>query len=87
MYWIVEKSDGAILGFVSGSRSEACVAGPFDTYDEAMDAKAGYRRHGCTWYTVVESDAKPKNHSDTYRFVDADREFDDGYYDGGGEDW
>jgi hypothetical protein len=86
MFWIVEKSDGAILGFVSGSRSQRCVDGPFDSYDEAMDAKSGYRRHGCTWYTIVESDEEPKYHTDTYRFVDADREFDD-CYGSGYEDW
>jgi hypothetical protein len=77
MFWIVEKSDSAILGFVSGTQSQNTVAGPFDTYDAALEARQGYRRYGCTWYTVVESDTKPKSSSNNYEFSEAHYEFDD----------
>jgi len=77
MFWIVQKTDGAIMGFVNGTQSQDTIAGPFDSYDDAMTEKKDYRRFGCTWYTVVESATAPKSHTNEYEFVDADREFDD----------
>ena len=77
MFWIVEKSDGAIFGLVSGTRSQQTVDGPFESYDAAMERKQNYRRFGCTWYTVVEASEEPKSSTDEYEFVDAAYEFDD----------
>ena len=78
MFWIVEKSDSAVLGFVSGTQSQRCVDGPFESYEQAMDVKlSSYRRYGCTWYTIVESKERPKYHSKAYKFTDASYEFDD----------
>jgi len=77
MYWIIEKSDGAIMGFVNGTQTQSTIDGPFESYDEAMEAKQSYRRYGCTWYAIVESDERPKDSSNDYEFVDAHYEFDD----------
>ena len=77
MYWIIEFTDGAILGLVSGSRSQRTVEGPFDSYDDAMDAKRSYTRYGCTYYGIRQSDSRPKDTQSNYEFVDAPREFDD----------
>tara|TARA_Y100000034_G_scaffold81142_2_gene97287 strand:+ start:320 stop:580 length:261 start_codon:yes stop_codon:yes gene_type:complete len=77
MFWIVEKSDGAIMGFVNGTQTQNTMEGPFKSYDDAMKAKQCYRRYGCTWYAIVESDERPKNSSNEYEFVDAYHEFDD----------
>jgi hypothetical protein len=79
MFWIVKKSDAAILGFVSGTRTQDTVDGPFESYDAAMEEKQSYRRFGCTWYTVVESKDKPESYTNEYEFVDAHREFEDCY--------
>ncbi len=77
MFWIVEKSDSAILGLVRGYKTQRAAAGPFQTYDEAWEEKAGYKRWGCTWYTIVESDTEPENTKESYEFSDAHHEFDD----------
>tara|TARA_Y100000034_G_C6793139_1_gene355263 strand:- start:400 stop:669 length:270 start_codon:yes stop_codon:yes gene_type:complete len=76
-FWVVQFKDGAIMGFVSGEKSQKTVAGPFDTYDEAMEEKRDWRRVGCIYYGIRESEEKPKDTSENYRFADADREFDD----------
>jgi len=77
MYWIIEKSDGAIMGFVNGTQTKRTIDGPFESYDDAMEARQGYRRFGCTWYTVVESAERPKDTSKEYEFSEAHYEFDD----------
>ena len=79
MFWVVEKRDDAIMGLVSGSKSERVVEGPLSDYDEAYELKARYSLYGSTnfWYTIVESDTKPENKWDKYEFVDAHREFED----------
>jgi len=74
-HWIVEVNDGAIGGFVRGSRSEYTHDGPFEEYEDALAKKP--RGYGCTYYKIVESSTKPKDIDDEYEFVDADREFDD----------
>jgi hypothetical protein len=80
MYWIVEKRDDAIMGFVNGVQSQQTVAGPFDSYDKALEVKTqGYQRFGSRYYTVVENSSEPKSRTNEYEFVDADREFDDCY--------
>jgi len=76
-YWIVEKMDSAILGYTSGQQRKQSVAGPFDSYEEAMEAKRAYRRFGATYYTIEESPTEPESSSKEYEFVDAAREFDD----------
>jgi len=79
-YWIVEKRDDAIMGFVNGVQSQQAVAGPFGSYEEALEVKSqGYRRAGSYYYTVVESSSEPKARTNEYEFVDADREFEDCY--------
>tara|TARA_Y100000310_G_C20456218_1_gene703193 strand:+ start:176 stop:409 length:234 start_codon:yes stop_codon:yes gene_type:complete len=74
-FWIVMEFDSAILGFVSGEKSSETIAGPFETYDEAIGQRP--RKHDCTWYAIKEADHKPAPLKASYRFVDADREFDD----------
>jgi len=76
-YWIVEKRDDAIMGFVSGVQSEDTVDGPFDSWEAAQKVKASYRRCGSYYYTIIESNDRPKSKNNAYEFVDADREFDD----------
>ena len=74
-YWIVMKSEGAILGQVRGSQSAETIDGPFETYEEALDKKP--RSYGATYYTVSEADSKPESTSNEYEFVDAESEFED----------
>ena len=77
MFWIIEFTDGAILGLVSGSRSERTIDGPFESYDDAMNAKRAYVRYGCTYYGIREASEQPKDTKDNYEFADAAREFED----------
>ena len=77
MFWILEKTDGAILGHVAGRQSQTVAAGPFDSYEEAMEEKRFYRRFGCTWYTVSEDEKRPKEWNREYEFSDAHSEFND----------
>ena len=78
MYWIVEKRDDAIMGYVNGVQTQETMAGPFDSYEYALHIKSNeYRRAGAYYYTIVESSEKPERKSNMYEFVDADREFDD----------
>ena len=77
-FWIVEKFDSAIMGYISGSQKQNTMAGPFDSYEEAMEIKLKeYRSFGCYYYTIKESKEKPQSSNNSYKFVDADREFDD----------
>ena len=77
-FWIVEKRDDAIMGFVSGVQSQDTMAGPFDTYEQALEVKdAEYRRAGAYYYTIIESDSKPESTKNAYEFTDAHWEFDD----------
>ena len=78
MYWIVEKRDDAIMGYVNGIQTQTTMAGPFTDYEYALRIKSNeYRRAGAYYYTIVESDTKPRDTRSQYEFVDADREFDD----------
>ena len=77
MFWILEKSDSAILGWARGSKSQRVISGPFDSYDKAMEEKSKYRRWGCTYYAITEADSRPKDTQEDYEFVDAYHEFDD----------
>ena len=74
-FWIIEKHDGAIMGFVSGRQSKAVMDGPFDSYESAWEEKRHYRSEGAYYYTIEESDERPEDTSNDYEFVDADREF------------
>jgi len=77
MYWVICKRDDAVLGCVSGIQSQATVDGPFKDEDKAYEVKSNCRRHGSYYYTVIESDNKPKDTEKEYEFADAAREFDD----------
>lgn len=77
MFWIVEISDGAILGLVSGQRTQHTIDGPLDSYEDALTAQRSYSRYGCTYYAIRESDERPQDTRKEYEFVDAPREFDD----------
>ena len=78
MFWVVEKFDSAIMGHVSGEQKQQTVSGPHNTYDEAMEIKnREYKRFGCYYYCIIESDTKPERKSKKYTFVDAHHEFDD----------
>tara|TARA_B100001029_G_C14779545_1_gene295739 strand:+ start:108 stop:350 length:243 start_codon:yes stop_codon:yes gene_type:complete len=77
-FWIVEKRDDAIMGFVNGVQAQHPMAGPFDTYEQALAVKsAEYRSSGAYYYTIIESHSRPEVTKSVYEFVDADREFDD----------
>ena len=77
-FWIVEKRDDAIMGFVNGVQAQDTMAGPFDTYEEALDTKsAEYHRGGAYYYTIIESDSRPESTKNVYEFAEAHREFDD----------
>ena len=77
MFWIIEFTDGAILGLVRGSRSQRTIDGPFESYEAAMDAKQSYTRYGCTYYGIRESESRPADTKNDYEFVDAASEFED----------
>ena len=75
-FWIVEKRDDAIMGFVCGVQAQDTMAGPFSTYEDALLVKqAEYPRGGAYYYTIIESDSRPDSSRKTYEFVDADTEF------------
>lgn len=77
-YWVVENRDDAIMGFVSGVKSQDTVDGPFNSFEEASLAKAGKSFYGGPYfYTVVHSCNRPKSGRSTYEFIDADWEFND----------
>ena len=77
-FWIVEKRDDAIMGIVNGVQAQYPMAGPFDTYEQALDIKSSeYRSSGVYYYTIIESYNRPEATKNVYEFVDADREFDD----------
>jgi hypothetical protein len=77
-YWIVEKRDDAIMGFVNGIQSQDTMAGPFDSWEAAQEVKVmEYQRSGSYYYTIIESNDRPEPKKNAYEFVDADREFDD----------
>ena len=77
-YWIVEKRDDAIMGFVSGVQSQDTMDGPFETWEEAQEEKAAdYRSFGAYYYTIIESNDRPESDKRAYEFTDALWEFDD----------
>tara|TARA_B100000085_G_scaffold279746_1_gene303546 strand:- start:114 stop:356 length:243 start_codon:yes stop_codon:yes gene_type:complete len=77
-FWIVEKRDDAIMGFVSGVQAQHPMAGPFDTFDQALEVKAReYSGSGAYYYTIVESETMPEPSKSVYEFTDAEWEFDD----------
>jgi hypothetical protein len=77
MYWILEKRDDAIMGYVSGRKEQRVAEGPFDSFEKAFDAKQKFTSFGSYYYTIVESDELPGSIADDYEFVDAGREFED----------
>jgi len=77
-FWIVEKRDDAIMGFVSGVQSQDTMAGPFETYEQALEIKSvEYHRSGAYYYTIIESNDRPESDKRAYEFTDAQWEFDD----------
>ncbi len=77
-YWIIEKRDDAIMGFVSGVQSQDTMAGPFETFEQAQEVKSvEYHRSGSYYYTIIESDSRPESDKRAYEFTDAQWEFDD----------
>lgn len=77
-FWIIEKRDDAIMGFVSGVQAQHPMAGPFDSYEQALEVKQQeYSGSGAYYYTIVESDERPKPSRSVYEFADARWEFDD----------
>ena len=76
-HWVVEKRDDAILGNVQGVQSQKTIEGPFDTYDEALEARGKYQRFSSTYYAVVVADTRPPSTKTEYNFVDGAREFED----------
>jgi hypothetical protein len=77
-FWIVEKRDDAIMGFVNGVQEQCPMAGPFDTYEKALAVKSSeYHSSGAYYYTIIESDNRPETTKNVYEFTDAHWEFDD----------
>lgn len=77
-FWIIEKRDDAILGFVTGVQAQWPMAGPFDTYEQALEVKNNeYQSSGVYYYTIIESNKRPEPTKDVYEFTDAEWEFDD----------
>ena len=77
-FWIVEKRDDAIIGFVTGVQAQHPMAGPFDSYEQALKIKEQeYAGAGAYYYTIVESEAMPQPKRSVYEFTHADWEFDD----------
>ena len=77
-FWIVEKRDDAIMGFVNGVQAQCPMAGPFDSFDQALEVKESeYQSGGAYYYTIVESHTRPEQSRSVYEFADADLEFDD----------
>ena len=76
-HWVVEKRDDAILGNVEGVQSQKTIDGPFDTYEEALEARAQYQRFSSTYYAVIVADERPPPTCTQYNFVDGAREFED----------
>lgn len=74
-YWVVLKTDGAVLALARGQQSQETMSGPFDSWDEALDAKPRGGVGSASWCTVVESETEPKSTRNDYEFVDADSEF------------
>ncbi len=77
-FWIVEKRDDAIIGFVSGVQAQHPMAGPFDSFEQALEVKEKeYTGSGAYYYTIIESETMPEPTRDVYEFAHADWEFDD----------
>lgn len=77
-FWIIEKRDDAIMGLVTGVQSQHPMAGPFNSYEQALEEKQReYTGSGAYYYTVVESDTMPKPERNVYEFANAEWEFDD----------
>jgi len=77
-FWIIEKRDDAIMGFVTGVQAQHPMAGPFDTFDQALKVKEQeYSGSGAYYYTIVESETMPKPTKNVYEFAEAHWEFDD----------
>ena len=77
-FWLVLKTDGAALGLARGQQSQETMDGPFDSFDEAFDAKPRGSMGSASWITVVESETEPESTSEDYEFVDDECEFGDG---------
>ena len=78
MFWIVEKRDDAIMGFISGVTESNTMAGPFNTFEEALSVKnSEYHSGGVYYYTIVESTERPSANRSAYEFTEAQWEFDD----------
>ena len=77
-FWIIEKRDDAIMGFVTGVQAQHPMAGPFDTFDQAVRVKEQeYSGSGAYYYTIVESETRPEPSKSVYEFTEAHWEFDD----------
>ena len=77
-FWIIEKRDDAIMGFVTGVQAQHPMAGPFETFDQAFEVKQReYTGSGAYYYTIVESEEMPKPARSVYEFANAGWEFDD----------
>lgn len=77
MFWVIRKIDDAILGYKSGIQSQQVIGGPFKEYEEAEIEKNNYFRYSSTYYTIQDSESKPKEYEKEYDFVDYDSEFSD----------
>ena len=77
-YWIIEYYDEAVHGLRRGKKHEKTVAGPYRSYDTALNIKQlQFRSYRCTYYGIAQSVTKPIDRNSIYDFVDYEREFDD----------
>jgi len=64
-YWVVMRRDDAERGYMDGLQVAEVIAGPFPTYDAALDEKP--RRAGAWWYCIKEGD-RPEEYERRYSF-------------------
>lgn len=77
MFWVLEKRDDAILGYKSGVQSQRVIGGPYKNYEDAIEDKSRQIRYSSTYYTIKDSDSKPKEYEKEYDFVNYYSEFSD----------
>ena len=73
-YWVVMRRDDAERGFMDGLQVAEVIAGPFPTWEAALDAKP--RSVGAWWYTIAEGD-RPAEYERRYSFARGAGEFHD----------
>jgi hypothetical protein len=72
-FWIVKKTDDALLGLYKGQKTQTVIAGPFPTSTEAVTAMTLLHSRYCSdgsWLAIISSDEKPKDKKEFFEFID-----------------